>query len=157
MTLRVAERSQPKPPESAMLNRRQSAWGGRHEESLSCQPSACHGDRGACDGGGVATRGATSASSGVLRLVRRLCRLQRGGTHYNVTHHFPSPGAITPDVTTGDHDAIFGFHAGAQSQWGAWVFGAEVARSGCVHECRNTSSVLPVSQGFEENIFGQHK
>ena len=37
-----------------------------------------------------------------------------GGTHYNVTHHFPSPGAITPDVTTGDHDAIFGFHAGAQ-------------------------------------------
>ena len=39
-----------------------------------------------------------------------------GGTHYNVTHHFPSPGAITPDVTTGDHDAIFGFHAGAQSQ-----------------------------------------
>jgi len=80
-----------------------------------------------------------------------------GGTHHNVTHHFPSPGAITPDVTTGDHDAIFGFHAGAQSQWGAWVFGAEVARSGCVHECRSTSSVLPVSQGFEENIFGQHK
>src|SRR6516164_5902380 len=33
-----------------------------------------------------------------------------GGTHYNVTHHFPSPGAITPDVTTGDHDAIFGQH-----------------------------------------------
>ena len=80
-----------------------------------------------------------------------------GGTHHNVTHHFPSPGAITPDVTTGDHDAIFGFHAGAQSQWGAWVFGAEVARSGCVHECRSTSSGLPVSQGFEENIFGQHE
>jgi outer membrane immunogenic protein len=80
-----------------------------------------------------------------------------GGTHYNVTHHFPSPGAITPDVTTGDHNAIFGFHAGAQAQWGAWVLGAEVARSECVHECRSTSSVLPVSQGFEENIFGQHK
>ena len=47
--------------------------------------------------------------------------------------------------------------AGAQSQWGAWVLGAEVARSGCNHECRSTSSVLPVSQGFEENIFGQHK
>src|SRR6266699_6969460 len=27
MTLRVAERSQPKPPESAMLKRRQPAWG----------------------------------------------------------------------------------------------------------------------------------
>jgi opacity protein-like surface antigen len=80
-----------------------------------------------------------------------------GGTHYNVTHHFPSPGAITPDVTTGDHDAIFGIHAGAQWQWSTWVLGAEVARSGCNHECRSTSSVLPVSQGFEENIFGQHK
>jgi hypothetical protein len=34
-----------------------------------------------------------------------------GGTHYNATHNFPSPGAITPDVTTGDHDAIFGLHA----------------------------------------------
>src|SRR5260370_7696605 len=80
-----------------------------------------------------------------------------GATHYNVTPHFPSPGAITPDVTTGDHDAILGIHAGAQWQWGTWVLGAEVARSGCSHECRSTSSVLPVSQGFEENIFGQHK
>ena len=43
-----------------------------------------------------------------------------GGTHYNVTHHFPSPGAITPDVTTGDHDAIFGVHAGAQALWTAF-------------------------------------
>src|SRR5262249_12732817 len=65
--------------------------------------------------------------------------------------------APSPDVTTGDHNAIFGFHAGAQAQWGAWVLGAEVARSECVHECRSTSSVLPVSQGFEPNIFGQHK
>src|SRR5262245_41678964 len=80
-----------------------------------------------------------------------------GGTHYNVTHHFPSPGAVTPDVTTGDHDAIFGIHAGAPWQWGAWVLGAELARSGCSHECRSTSSVLPVAQGFEENIFGEHK
>jgi len=83
--------------------------------------------------------------------------LNVGGTHYNVTHHFPSPGAVTPDVTTGDHDAIFGIHAGAQWQWGAWVLGAELARSGCSHECRSTSSVLPVAQGFEENIFGEHK
>jgi len=83
--------------------------------------------------------------------------LNVGGTHYNVTHHFPSPGAVTPDVTTGDHDAIFGIHAGAQWQWGAWVLGAEAARSGCSHECRSTSSVLPVAQGFEENIFGEHK
>src|SRR5262249_52397342 len=37
------------------------------------------------------------------------------------------------------------------------VLGAEAARSGCSHECRSTSSVLPVAQGFEENIFGEHK
>src|SRR5262245_21303992 len=78
MTLRVAERLQPKPPGTAMLKRRQSAWGGRHEKSLSCQPSACRGGFSACDGGGPALHGAAFASGGVLRLVRRLCRLQRG-------------------------------------------------------------------------------
>jgi outer membrane immunogenic protein len=80
-----------------------------------------------------------------------------GGAHYNVTHHFPTPGATTPDVTTGDSNAIYGFHAGAQWQWGAWVVGVEAARSACVQECRSTSSLLPVAQGFEPNIFGEHK
>src|SRR5262245_56298698 len=37
-----------------------------------------------------------------------------GGAWYDVTHHFTTPGAVTPDVTTSDSDGIFGFHAGAQ-------------------------------------------
>jgi outer membrane immunogenic protein len=80
-----------------------------------------------------------------------------GGTWYDVTHIFVTPGAITPNVTTNGSDGIVGFHAGAQWQWGAWVLGAEAALSGCFQECRSTSGVLPVSQGFEPNIFGEHK
>src|SRR5262249_9067300 len=81
-----------------------------------------------------------------------------GGARYDVTHHFPTPGATTPDVTTGDSDGIFGFHAGAQWQWGAWVLGAEVARIACIeHECRSRSDVLPVALGFDPNTFGEHK
>jgi outer membrane immunogenic protein len=80
-----------------------------------------------------------------------------GGAWYDVTHHFTTPGAITPDVTTSDSDAIFGFHAGAQWQWGAWVLGVEAALSGCANECRSTSPILPVALGFEPNVFGEHK
>src|SRR3954471_1775060 len=80
-----------------------------------------------------------------------------GGAWYDVTHVFTTPGSITPNVTTNDRDAIFGFHAGAQWQWGAWVVGVEAALSGCFHECRSTSGVLPVAQGFEPNVFGEHK
>jgi outer membrane immunogenic protein len=80
-----------------------------------------------------------------------------GGAWYDVTHQFTTPGAITPDVTTRDSDGIVGFHAGAQWQWGAWVLGLEAALSGCFRECRSTSGVLPVSQGFEPNVFGEHK
>ena len=39
--------------------------------------------------------------------------------------------------STSDSDGIFGFHAGAQWQWGAWVLGAEAALSGCFQECRS--------------------
>ena len=47
-----------------------------------------------------------------------------GGAWYDVTHLFTTPGAITPNVTTNDRDAIFGFHAarsgsGALGLW-AW-------------------------------------
>jgi outer membrane immunogenic protein len=80
-----------------------------------------------------------------------------GGAWYDVTHHFTTPGAITPDVTTSDSDAIFGFHAGARWQWGQWVLGVEAALSGCANECRSTSPVLPVALGFDPNIFGEHK
>src|SRR5262249_61295848 len=72
MMLRVAERLQPKPLGTAMLKHRQSAWGGRHEKSLSCEPDACGGDRKACNGGGPALQRAALAFRGVLRLVPRL-------------------------------------------------------------------------------------
>src|SRR5262249_29179388 len=80
-----------------------------------------------------------------------------GNAWYDTTHVFTTPGAITPNVTTNGHDVVVGFHAGAQWQWGAWVAGVEAALTGCVRECISLSGVLPVSQGFEPNIFGQHK
>ena len=47
------------------------------------------------------------------------------------------------NLSTSPSDGIFGFHAGAQWQWGAWVLGAEAALSGCFNECRSHERVLP--------------
>jgi outer membrane immunogenic protein len=84
-----------------------------------------------------------------------------GGTWYDVDRHFPvGPTPAFPtvaDFTTNDSDGIFGFHAGAQWQWGAWVLGAEAALSGCLSECRSLSGVLPVTAGFPPNAFAEHK
>jgi outer membrane immunogenic protein len=84
-----------------------------------------------------------------------------GGTWYDVDRHFlvgPTPGFPTfPDFSTSDSDTIYGFHAGLQWQWGAWVLGVEAALSGCVSECRSVSGVLPVTAGFAPNTFGEHK
>src|SRR5262247_1093242 len=79
-----------------------------------------------------------------------------GAAWYDVTHHFTTPGAITPDVTTSDRDGIFGFHAGAQWQWGAWVLGVEAALSGCFNECREVSGIVP-PPGIAANTYFQHK
>src|SRR4029453_362797 len=130
---------------------------GRHEKSLSWKSGSGGDDRRACNRGGLAIQGTTSAAGGVLRLVRIYGGFNVGGARYDVTHHFPTPGAITPDVTTGDSDAIFGLHVGAQWQWGAWVLGVEAARIGCFNECRSRSDILPVAQGFDANTFGEHK
>src|SRR5262249_15691330 len=46
-----------------------------------------------------------------------------GGAGYDVTHGFSTAGGIRGNVTTKDGDAILGFHAGAQWQWGTWVVG----------------------------------
>ena len=82
-----------------------------------------------------------------------------GETWYDVNRHFPVAGGfgVNPDFTTSNSDGIFGFHAGAQWQWGAWVLGVEAALSGCMHECRSTSSALPVAAGFSGLTSAQHK
>jgi outer membrane immunogenic protein len=81
-----------------------------------------------------------------------------GGAWYDTQRHFPTPGSgQNPDFTTSDSDGIFGFHAGAQWQWGAWVLGAEAALSGCFRECRSVSGTLPTAALFAPNTFGEHK
>jgi outer membrane immunogenic protein len=70
-----------------------------------------------------------------------------GGVWYDHNQHFPTPTASpalfarSADFGTSGSDGIFGFHAGTQWQWGAWVLGVEAALSGCFHECRSVSGV----------------
>ena len=58
---------------------------------------------------------------------------------------------------TSDSDGIFGFHAGAQWQWGAWVLGAEAALSGCFKECRSTTGTLAGPPFFTVNTAAEQK
>src|SRR5262249_49744054 len=53
-----------------------------------------------------------------------------GGVWYKDNVHVPTPGAaglgiagVNPDFSVSGSDGIYGFHAGAQWQWGAWVPG----------------------------------
>jgi outer membrane immunogenic protein len=67
-----------------------------------------------------------------------------GGVWYDLGRTFPlAPNAGAINHTNSDSDGIFGFHAGAQWQWGAWVLGVEAALSGCFQECRAFSGPLP--------------
>jgi outer membrane immunogenic protein len=79
-----------------------------------------------------------------------------GGVWYNMDRTHPLATNPNANFSTSDNDAIFGFHAGAQWQWGAWVLGGEAALSGCVSECRSFSGVLPVPP-FPVNTFAEHK
>jgi outer membrane immunogenic protein len=82
-----------------------------------------------------------------------------GATWYDVNRHFTGVGGgflPSADVGTNDSDGIFGFHAGAQWQWGAWVVGAEAALSGCFRECRSNSTVN-TSPIFGPTQFAEHK
>jgi outer membrane immunogenic protein len=86
-----------------------------------------------------------------------------GSTWSHVDQTFPNPlqlGGTGPgsgnNFSTSPSDGIFGFHAGAQWQWGAWVLGAEAALSGCFNECRSTSGVVP-PPGIPANTFFEHK
>jgi outer membrane immunogenic protein len=84
-----------------------------------------------------------------------------GGVWYQQNQHFPTPTAVGPflasaDFSTSDSNAIFGFHAGAQWQWGIWVLGVEAALSGCTSECRSFSGVN-TSPVFGPTQFAEHK
>jgi outer membrane immunogenic protein len=87
-----------------------------------------------------------------------------GDTWYDSNRHFPTPGAggfgvagVNPDFSTSGGDGIYGFHAGAQWQWGVWVLGAEAALSECFGECRSISGLRPVALGAPPDSFGEHK
>ena len=72
-----------------------------------------------------------------------------GAAWNTVDQTFPNPLGFGPgpgsqgNVSTSPKSGIFGFHAGAQWQWGAWVLGVEAALSGCFNECRDTSGFIP--------------
>jgi outer membrane immunogenic protein len=84
-----------------------------------------------------------------------------GGVWYDYNQHFPTPTAVRPfaasaDFSTNGNDGIFGFHAGAQWQWGVWVLGVEAALSGCTSECRSLAGVN-TSPLFGPTQFAEHK
>ena len=86
-----------------------------------------------------------------------------GGIWSTINQEFPNPlllGGTGPgsgnNFSTSTSDGIYGFHAGAQWQWGAWVLGVEAALSGCFNECRSTSGIVP-PPGIAANTFFEHK
>jgi outer membrane immunogenic protein len=82
-----------------------------------------------------------------------------GGVWYDQTRTYTgAPPFVGPafNQTTHDSDGIFGFHAGAQWQWGAWVLGVEAALSACFDECRSYTGVLPTPP-FTANLTHEHK
>ena len=87
-----------------------------------------------------------------------------GGVWYDQERRFRNnllvggfgPGSLG-NFRTNDSDGIYGFHAGAQWQWGAWVLGAEAALSGCFRECRSTTGILTGPPLFTANTFAEHK
>jgi outer membrane immunogenic protein len=154
----VAERLQPTPPGKTRLKRRQSFWARAVMKNLFLGSLALAAMiAGPATAADLPYKAPPPLPVAYYDWSGIYGGFNVGGARYDVTHHFPTPGAITPDVTTGDSDAIFGLHVGAQWQWGAWVFGVEAARIGCFNECRSRSDILPVAQGFDANTFGEHK
>src|SRR5262245_61045197 len=89
------------------------------------------------------------------------CPLYIGGVWYQQNQHFLAPNSVvqfaqSADFSISDSNAIFGFHAGAQWQWGVWVLGVEAALSGCTSECRSFSGVN-TSPIFGPTQFAEHK
>jgi outer membrane immunogenic protein len=71
-----------------------------------------------------------------------------GGVWTEVDRHYPNLGQIGFPATTftsKGNDTIYGLHAGAQRQWGQWVFGVEAAYSAGSKEMRSSVTLNPVS------------
>jgi outer membrane immunogenic protein len=65
-----------------------------------------------------------------------------GGVWTDITRNHVYPAPFQNEYKTSNDDAIYGFHAGAQGQWGGWVLGVEAAYSACFRECKGTVGPL---------------
>jgi outer membrane immunogenic protein len=63
-----------------------------------------------------------------------------GGAWYDVERTYPNIGGAS--IKSSGSDGIYGFHAGAQGQWGSWVLGIEAAFSGCFRECQSSAVIF---------------
>ena len=76
-----------------------------------------------------------------------------GGVWTEVDRFYPNLVGFPQTYSSNGDDGIYGFHAGAQGQWGQFVLGIEAAYSGCFRECRTTVSLSPV----EPLTLAEHK
>jgi outer membrane immunogenic protein len=70
-----------------------------------------------------------------------------GGVWTEIDRHYPnltaSPVLLVDYESKGD-DVIYGFHAGAQGQFGNWVLGIEAAYSACFRECQSSVALVGI-------------
>jgi outer membrane immunogenic protein len=71
-----------------------------------------------------------------------------GGVWSRMDRTYPNLGLVglSPSVwtfTTKNDDTIYGFHAGAQWQWGQWILGVEAAYEAGFREMRGATSISP--------------
>ena len=65
-----------------------------------------------------------------------------GGVWHEVERTYPNILGVS--FKSKDSDVIYGFHAGAQGQWGNWVLGFEAAYSACMRECQSAVTLIPL-------------
>ncbi len=132
--------------------------GPSYEEVLTWKRGACGDACGTCDGSGHAAQARPPPPPvAYYDWSGAYIGFNAGGVWNEINRTFKVGGAVNPNFGTNDSDGIFGFHAGAQWQWGAWVLGVEAALSGCFKECLSNTGTLPVAAGFPANTSAQHK
>ena len=68
-----------------------------------------------------------------------------GGTWYDVERTYPNPNLLDYNIKSSDEDGIYGFHAGAQGQWGQWVLGIEAGYAAGFKEMRSIEVIPPAA------------